>query len=482
MSAAWLAYVALVSGLVCVAAQALDGVARRMRKPTRWIWALALGAIIASGGIAPRGVPAAKAVRMQGVALRPTGNAEKVRESGLVVLLRELPAEASDLARRAASAIASYDAPNLMASFILAWALAAGALAAAIAIITLRLRQARRHWPVAVVQGTEVRISERAGPAVVGLVRPDIVLPRWLLRRSASEQQIVVQHEREHVAAHDQVLLLGAWMTTALMPWNPAMWFALSRIRLALEIDCDARVLARGVAPRSYGSLLIDIAGECAGQPAGALALADHPSHLELRLRAMKQTSSRFAPVRTAVLGAIASVALLAACEARMPTSAELNRADVASLEKSAAEFKTISDGTRSYYVDGKLVSEAEAKGLAAPTIERVNFMKKGEKHSVVMVTTKDGLHSGDTVSMTMAPGQGMKVKEALMQPTMMKERSKEPPLFYVNGVKASADVMRTLSKDSIESAEVVKGTAAAKLTNDPAAAYGVIYITTKKP
>ena len=58
MSAAWLAYVALVSLLVTVAALALDGAARRMRRPTRWIWAAALGAIMASGAIAPRGAPA----------------------------------------------------------------------------------------------------------------------------------------------------------------------------------------------------------------------------------------------------------------------------------------------------------------------------------------------------------------------------------------------------------------------------------------
>ena len=482
MSAAWLTYVALVSVLVCVAAQAGDGIARRMRKPTRWIWAFALGAIVASAAIAPRGAPTPAPGRMQGVVLQPTRSVEMVRESGWVALLKELRGEANDVAARAASAVASYDAPNLMASFILAWALAAALFAAVIAIISLRLRNARQQWPVAVVQGTEVRISERAGPAVVGVVKPDIVLPRWLLQRSASEQQIVVQHEREHVAAHDQVLLLAAWVTTALMPWNPALWFALSRIRLALEIDCDARVLARGVAPRCYGSLLIDIAGECAGQPAGALALADHPSHLELRLLAMKRTYSRFTPVRTALLGAVATVALLAACEARMPTSAELDKADVASLEKSAAEFKTISDGTRSYYVDGKLVSEAEAKGLAAPTIERVNFMKKGDAHSVVMVTTKDGLHSGDSLHFKVSSSEALNAGGGPRERTMLKRGGGGTPLVYLDGVKASPDVMRSLNPKSILSVDVVKGAAALQKSSDPAAANGIIYITTRTP
>src|SRR5262249_56789106 len=98
------------------------------------------------------------------------------------------------------------------------------------------------------------------GPVVTGLVRPEIVVPRWMLQRAPSEQRVVLAHEAEHVRAGDALLLATASAAVILMPWNPALWYMLSRVRLAVELDCDARVLRGGVAAMAYGTLLIDLA------------------------------------------------------------------------------------------------------------------------------------------------------------------------------------------------------------------------------
>src|SRR4029077_189986 len=136
--------------------------------------------------------------------------------------------------------------------------------------VQLRFRRARMAWPVTVLQGVRVRVAVRLGPArirvaeaegiapvLMCVARPEIIVPRWLLDRAAEDQRLVVAHEAEHVRAHDALLLGMACAAGALVPWNPAVWFMLSRLRLAVELDCDARILRGGATPRSYGTLLI---------------------------------------------------------------------------------------------------------------------------------------------------------------------------------------------------------------------------------
>jgi hypothetical protein len=45
-----------------------------------------------------------------------------------------------------------------------------------------------RHWPVERIDGIDVRVAEHAGPAVVGLFKPEIVFPRWLRDVTPSER------------------------------------------------------------------------------------------------------------------------------------------------------------------------------------------------------------------------------------------------------------------------------------------------------
>ena len=44
------------------------------------------------------------------------------------------------------------------------------------------------------------------------------------------------------------------------MPWNLALWWHLRRLRLAVEMDCDSRVVGALGDARAYGELLLKVA------------------------------------------------------------------------------------------------------------------------------------------------------------------------------------------------------------------------------
>ena len=126
------------------------------------------------------------------------------------------------------------------------WRMASMALALVILASGVHLSWRRRRWELSHMAGMAVYISEDSGPAVVGFLRPRIVVPRWLTKSSPDEQELVIAHERSHLGAHDTQLLTIAVCLLACMPWNPMLWWQLRRLRLAIEIDCDARVLRLG--------------------------------------------------------------------------------------------------------------------------------------------------------------------------------------------------------------------------------------------
>src|SRR5690606_24020884 len=108
---------------------------------------------------------------------------------------------------------------------LLFWLATSFATFAALALALARSHRERRRWPTAEVFGTRVRVSPADGPAVVGTLRPEIVVPGWLLSRPENEVRLALVHEREHLRAGDRWLLLFGSLVIAMMPWNPAVWW-----------------------------------------------------------------------------------------------------------------------------------------------------------------------------------------------------------------------------------------------------------------
>jgi bla regulator protein BlaR1 len=141
------------------------------------------------------------------------------------------------------------------------------------------------------------------------------VLPRWVLALPVSQRRYVVRHEDEHRRAHDVALLGAASVLVALMPWNLALWWQLGRLRLAVEMDCDVRVVRALGDAEAYGELLLTVATAGRRAPRLQPALLG-AGMLERRLLALVAPSPR----RTSEwLLATAAAALLVAMVLSVP-------------------------------------------------------------------------------------------------------------------------------------------------------------------
>jgi TonB family protein len=313
MTAAIMFYAVVVGLLLIPAALLADRAATLRRASRRWIWAATLLLTLALPALAP---------------WRATGD-------------REGPA-AADMAITSATtggsltwtvvATSARDGVSTLASMLVAvepwaatlWLATSAGVACVYAAGFLVLARRRRQWTDAIVLGSPVLIAAETGPAVVGLASPVIVLPQWTERLEQDELAIILRHEREHVAARDPWLVHGAGLATLLMPWNPVVWWMAARLRLALEFDCDSRVLASGAGTPGevarYGELLLAITTrDDAVVPFAAPALIESSSTLSRRIAAMCVSRVRFSRTKMYAAGVGALALLAAACNAPVP-------------------------------------------------------------------------------------------------------------------------------------------------------------------
>jgi TonB family protein len=150
----------------------------------------------------------------------------------------------------------------------------------------------------------------------------DLVLPEWIFSLDTALRALVLRHEVEHRSARDPYLLFGAAVAVVLMPWNLALWWQARRLRLAVEMDCDARVLRADPRPERYGLLLMTMAHRRSLAPSlFAPMLSEPTTQLERRIVAMRTHRGKIA--RLSILGGAAACALAlgVACSLQSPDS-----------------------------------------------------------------------------------------------------------------------------------------------------------------
>jgi len=274
MIASWMLYAALVGVLMTVVAVALDRVAVARQRPTRMIWfaALLLSVAWPVGRAAARLAPE----RTQGVRLIPFS---------ITVESPAITSRASGLSRDA-----------IDRGLVVLWFGLSAFLFMRLTRGVITLRRTSSTWKTAEIDGRPVRLSSNVGPAVIGLRSMDVVLPEWILSLDESLRAIVLRHEEEHRSARDPYLLFGAALAVALMPWSLALWFQAKRLRLAIELDCDARVLRMHPSTERYGLLMLTIAQRRSVAPTlFAPMLTEPTTQLERRIIAMRTTTGRLA-------------------------------------------------------------------------------------------------------------------------------------------------------------------------------------------
>jgi TonB family protein len=298
--AAWMLFSLFTGCALTAAAAACDRLASLSRRPRRFIWFAAMIATICW--------PLISLIRSAFAPVGDTdpgsliGGTHRLSSFAVTTPGWEMPAQWSF-------------------GLLVAWALVSSVLLARLALAIWYIRRRQAAWRTTDIDGVSVRVAADAGPAVVGFSPMEVVLPEWVLEMEFPLRALVLRHETEHRASGDPFLLLAATLVTALIPWNVTLWFQARRLRLVIEIDCDARVLTAHPGERQYAFLLLTIAQRRAGTRQRLVpALSEPISNLERRIAAMHATP-RLSRFRAVCLSIAAAAALAIACAVDKPDS-----------------------------------------------------------------------------------------------------------------------------------------------------------------
>ncbi len=280
---AWMSYVIVVSLLLSLAALALERSARVRQKPTRWLWGTSMIASL----LVPL-VISSVSVQIP----RLTGVVDPAIPQR-VVALRQMTASGLSPSGWLTSTAGRFSAsPDLDRLLQVGWSAASTILLLAILAGGVQLNWRRRRWERGNMAGVPVHISEDAGPAIVGLLAPHIVVPRWLVQCPPDVQELVIAHEQGHLEAHDARL-----------------------------VTTDARVLRRGYDVSRYGETLIAVGERQSATIAMVAAMSEPRSLLEQRIRNMLRKQTNYAHATAVVLACLGIAFAVGAAEISPPNN-----------------------------------------------------------------------------------------------------------------------------------------------------------------
>jgi bla regulator protein blaR1 len=308
MIALWLLYANFLTLALGAAADLLERALRWSGRPARLVWVA--GIVLSSGG------PLWSALRPR--ARTPTNviaYSEHVRWRAL--------ADFGGL----------FDRPLLLLSVVFTLA-----LLGALALAQRTMLRDRTGWREEQVDGTTVLVSQQLGPGVWVLGRARIVLPAWCLALDAQVRALLVAHEREHVRARDHWLLLLGLFALILCPLNAGLWWQFRHLKLALEMDCDARVLSGRQDVRGYATLLLDVGRRCRAGHLAFAAFAAPPHAIERRIRMMLDPKPRSHRLLAGACAVSAVVIGVLACNTPEPAAPDTAVRNALGLQTAPAE------------------------------------------------------------------------------------------------------------------------------------------------
>lgn len=192
-------------------------------------------------------------------------------------------------------------------------------LAGAGAVMALQARRQRRLSRVA------SRLPAGSSPALVGLLRPRLLLPLDFEQRfSADEQALVLAHEAVHQARFDNAWNALACALTALHWWNPLAWLAWRRMQADQELACDAAVLAThpGALPIYTRALLAAHGLVTHDAPLASRWVSAHPLVERIAMLPQPQAPrARRAALLTLLIAAVSGLSYAAQADAPKPDS-----------------------------------------------------------------------------------------------------------------------------------------------------------------
>jgi len=209
---------------------------------------------------------------------------------------------------------------------------------------------------------------------------------------------LVIAHEQSHLEAHDARLVAIALAVLVCMPWNLPLWWQLRRLRFAVEIDCDARVLRRGYEVSQYSETLIAVGERQSATIAIVAAMAKPRSLLEQRLRNMLRRKTKYAHATAVGLACLGIACAVGAAEIGPPNGAASGKS---ALPESVIDTKTLDSYVGFYRLNDAAVMtitrigqqlNAQLTGQAAlpiPALSKSEFSYKDK--SISFITEPDG-------------------------------------------------------------------------------------------
>ena len=289
MIAAWMVWSAGIGVLFMVAGLAAERLLTLGGRPTRWVWIVtgvatsALSVLRMPGGAPDQAAP-------------PPGHVPALLEPLALAVARD-------------SILRSFDDV-----LVLGWVVLSSLLVVTVLFAFARLVREGKSWRPGSLGDRSVLWSRDTGPTIVGLLQPRVVLPAWVRAAGASEKELILAHEEEHIRAGDALLRFLMTLPLFVFPWNPALWLQRLRLGLAVEMDCDRRVMRRMPKRRdTYGNLLLRVsAGQSGLHRLALVSLSEGRSQVDRRIRRLLENAPRARRIQAVLLllGAAAIVAL----------------------------------------------------------------------------------------------------------------------------------------------------------------------------
>ena len=152
------------------------------------------------------------------------------------------------------------------------------------------------------------------GPALVGVLRPTIVMPLGLAEQLSPRQwRHVILHELSHLKRRDLWIDWGILVLVCLHWFNPLAWLAAWRFRTEREVLRDAMVLNHGREQEreAYGRTLVDLIETLARPAARAGAVGMLAERSDLRRRLTMILSGNRRSLLWSILGGVLVVGLV---------------------------------------------------------------------------------------------------------------------------------------------------------------------------
>jgi beta-lactamase regulating signal transducer with metallopeptidase domain len=118
-----------------------------------------------------------------------------------------------------------------------------------------------------------IRQSSRiSGPAVVGALRPVILIPHGMATHG-EDLRAALLHEMAHVLRHDYAVNVACEVLTLPICWHPALLGIKAGVSRSRELACDAIAAAAMASPKTYAKCLVSLA-RTLGAPSSTRAVA----------------------------------------------------------------------------------------------------------------------------------------------------------------------------------------------------------------